>query len=711
MKLKSATFQNFRLLQDLELDFSTSDDKKLTVIRASNESGKTTILNALQWALYGNKALPNNGKGHRLSPIHLDVPDGGAIPISVEVVFEITNSGSMNDETNRYRLIRSLEETASGHSQNPKIELFKLTEPGAVPIYPPEAQIERLLLPPNLREVFFTDGDRALKFIESDSQRVKRKQVEDAIQSLLGLDVINSALDHTRKTSGELRKDSIENKSSNNIEHETDTEITQIVTELEEIEKNLELLENKRDDAKSQFDRINHSLVEIDNDIEAALIKGDQEVLNRRLKKAEIELNSIRDIEEKLASEHSQLFKNSILFRDLLEPVLQQSFEKLNELREQGKLPSPTIPVLQDRLTGVTCICGEELDQHSEDGKRRRDHIQNLISESREADKLQKCLTDLYYGSLDLNPKDVPDDQHWIAAYKDISFRRYELEDHRQELEKELASLEVQLEDIGDTDIQKLRSTKHDYITQRDSLNDALIKHEGELERLKERQRSLSATHNNLITGDRKRRRVSARLDATSDISKILKNAYDRITNEELQKVSQLMNTLFLDMIGADPDQGAIIQKAEINDMFDILVYGPNKNPLDPDKDLNGASRRALTLAFILALTKVSEVTAPNVIDTPLGMMDGFVKRSVLKTAIQESSQLILFLTRSEIKDCEDIIEDKTGCIITITNTAHYPKILVNDPNINEPKAIRCPCKDLGECQICMRRTDVEIEM
>ena len=79
---------------------------------------------------------------------------------------------------------------------------------------------------------------------------------------------------------------------------------------------------------------------------------------------------------------------------------------------------------------------------------------------------------------------------------------------------------------------------------------------------------------------------------------------------------------------------------------------------LNPSKDLNGASRRALTIAFILALTKVSEVAAPNVIDTPLGMMDGFVKRSVLKTAIQESSQLILFLTRSEIKDCEDIITD-----------------------------------------------------
>ena len=703
MKLIRAKFQNFRLLRDLRLDFSTSDDKKLTVIRASNESGKTTILNALQWALYGDDALPNRGRGHRLFPIDLDVPDGSAIPISVQVDFEKTTSEMRTNKTNRYRLIRSVEETADSHRQNSKIELFELTETGADPIHPPEAQIARLLLPSNLREVFFTDGDRALSFIETESLSDKRKQVHGAIQSLLGLDVIEAALEHLKKTIAGLNRD------SKNIG--SDEELAKIVTELEEIDKEIERLESERDDAKLQFDRINQSLAKIDQDLEAALVKGDQEELNRKLKKAEAELKNIRNQEERLVSEHSQLFQKPPLFRDLLAPVLEQSFEKLNELRDQGKLPSPTIPVLAERLTGVTCICGESLDQHSEDGKRRREHIGRLITESRKADELQKCLTDLYFGSLVLNPKDVTDEQHWIAEYNRISTRHDELADQRKELEKELKALEVQLEDIGDTDIHALRSTKQDYIAQRNRLNDICIEHERELERLKERRRPLTATHNNLIRQDRRGKGISARLDATRDISQILQNSYDRITNEELQKVSQLMNTLFLDMIGADAEQGAIIQKAEISKDFDILVYGPNARALNPDRDLNGASRRALTLAFILALTKVSEVTAPNVIDTPLGMMDGFVKRSVLKTAVQESSQLILFLTRSEIKDCEDIIKGKAGCVTTITNSAHYPNILVNDPHINEPQALRCECKDLGECELCRRRTDVEVEI
>ena len=508
MKLISAKFKNFRLLRDLRLDFSTSDDKKLTVIRASNESGKTTILNALQWALYGDDALPNKGREYRLFPIDWDMLEGRAIPISVQVDFEKPASELNRNKTNRYRLIRSVEEAADSPRQNLKIELFELTETGADPINPPEAWVEREFLPPNLREVFFTDGDRALNFIESDSLSDKRKQVQDAIRSLLGLDVIESALDHLKKTISELNRD------SKNIG--SDTELIQIVTELEELDKKVELLENERDDAKLQFDAVNQSLAEIDKNIEEALVKGDQEELNRKLKKAETELNGIRNREEKLVSEHSQLFRNPPLFRDMLALVLEQSFEKLNELRDQGKLPSPTIPVLAERLTGVTCICGESLDQHSSDGSRRREHIERLITESRKADELQKCLTDLYYGSLVLNPKDVTHDQHWVAEYNRISIRHDELEMQRVELEKDLASLEVQLNSIRDTDIQELRSTKQDYIARRDCLNDTRIEHERELERLKERHRSLTATHNNLITKQRRGTRILAKLDATA---------------------------------------------------------------------------------------------------------------------------------------------------------------------------------------------------
>ncbi|MCY3667643.1 MAG: hypothetical protein OXH81_18410, partial [Gemmatimonadetes bacterium] len=199
-------------------------------------------------------------------------------------------------------------------------------------------------------------------------------------------------------------------------------------------------------------------------------------------------------------------------------------------------------------------------------------------------------------------------------------------------------------------------------------------------------------------------------LHLQGESAKVLKSAYERITNEELTKVSEQMNDNFLEMIGADPDQGAIIRRAEISEDFDIIVYGPEKRTLNPDRDLNGASRRALTLAFILALTEVSQAKAPNVIDTPLGMTSGYVKNSILRTAARKSAQLVLFLTHDEISGCEEIIDEAAGKIVTLTNPAHYPKVLVNDPGDVERKVLSCDCDHRSECQLCQRRTDVEVE-
>ena len=56
----------------------------------------------------------DKGKGHRLFPIDLDVPDGQAIPISVQVDFETFSSKAQRNQTSRYRLIRSVEETTDG---------------------------------------------------------------------------------------------------------------------------------------------------------------------------------------------------------------------------------------------------------------------------------------------------------------------------------------------------------------------------------------------------------------------------------------------------------------------------------------------------------------------------------------------------------------------------------------------------------------------
>ncbi len=704
MKLISAEFKNFRLLRDLRLDFSTDSEKKLTVIRAENDTGKTTILNALQWAFYGNAVLPEKGKKYRLHPIDWDTSKGSKITISVQVDFEkktsqLSRNINSRETVSQYRIIR--EQTLNGANPTSEVKLFKITDIGAEPIDPPDAWIQNELLRFELREVFFTDGDRALSFIEAESLTDKRNQVRKAIRSLLGIEAIEAALKHLKGAAAELNKD------AKNLDSDK-AELAETATELEQLDKKILDLEKKRDDAKLQLDKVTHRLPEIDKDIEAALLRGNREELERELKQTASKLKRIAELEADIEKAHSQLFRNLSLSRDLLAPLLAKSFEKLDALRAEGKLPSATIPVLEERLLGSTCICGESLNELSNNGKQRRNHIQHLIEESQKADELQRRLTDLYYRSLDLNPNKMNANEDWVAEYAEISNRRDELERPREEAEKRRKALEVKLEGIGDIDIQELRLHKQQCVEQQTRFNNTLRECEVDLQVLQKKHRSLTAERNNLIAKQRKGNLTLARLYVARDVEQALQNSCNRITDEELAKVGTLMNAIFLEMIGADPEQGAIIRKAEISEAFDILVSGPNNTSLNPDRDLNGASRRALTIAFILALTKVSEVKAPNIIDTPLGMMSGYVKRSVLKTAIRESSQLILFLTRAEIAGCEDILDAEVGQVITLTNSAHYPKILVNKPQVEAQQALRCECNHRQECELCKRRVDVE---
>ena len=704
MKLLRAEFQNFRLLHDLELQFSSEPDRKLTVIRAANESGKTTILHALQWAFYGDPALPGKGEGFRLHPIDWDVSDGKRVPIVATVEFELTmyrrTLGKIRETRQRYRLVRSAFEEVDSQVRRTAstVKLFVLNDAGARFIEAPESVINDEL-PPELREVFFTDGDRALSFIEADvTLSTKRERVQRAIRSLLGLGVIDDAIRHVRKSTAEG------NKKAKLVG--TGSELNNIASRLETIEYEIEDLDAKLQDAKQQFGAFDGKVDEIDRKIAVALQKGDREKLHKDLDQIK---NEIKQLDNQLVvanKEHSDLFRNRSIATDLLAPVLGRAFARLEELHDQGKIPNTTIPVLQDRLSSGICICGETLESGDSDGDRRRAHIQMLIDDSQHADEIQEIITDLYYGAKSLHTDDDTGSSAWLVDYKKVVERRDGIQPLRDEAGRKLRALEIQLDSLPDTDIQGLREARRQYKDQRDRYLSKQSAIETQLMGLRRDREELEAKRDRLLREKKKGVLILSELEVTQDVMKVLQGAYEQITNEELLKVSDLMNSMFLEMIGADPEQGAIIRRAEISQEFDIIVYGPNDRKLNPDRDLNGASRRALTLAFILALTKVSEIEAPNVIDTPLGMTSGFVKHSILRTAVRESAQLILFLTHDEIAGCEEVIDEAAAVVFTLTNPAHYPKMLVNDPGVGERKILRCNCDHKNECQLCHRRSD-----
>lgn len=706
MKLLRAEFQNYRLLRDLKLEFSSDPDKNLTVIRAANESGKTTVLHGLQWALYGDKALPNKGKDFRLYPIDWDESEGYRVPITATVEFEITTyrriGGKLRDTKRRYRLVRSAFENLKSKSRSESIiKLFEFRKDGVIPINAPEALINEEL-PSELREIFFTDGDRALSFIEANvALSTKRDRVQRAIRSLLGLGVIEDAISHVQKSAREV------NKKAKKIDG--DNELTKIASDLETVENYLVDKERGLSDAKQQFTAFDEKLSEIDRKIAEALQKGDKEKLCKDTENIKREIKQLDEQVRLAGKEHSALFRSQEIATDLLNPLSERVFEKLEELHDQRKIPNATVPVLYDRISAGVCICGESLQPGDPDSDKRRAHILKLIDDNRRVDEIQKVLTDLYFAVQSSRSSKDDSTSIWMGKYKQVVKRRNDFQVMREEAGRKFKVLETQLDALPNVDIQGLRETQRQFMEQRDRFLTKRSTLETKIDVASRERDKLTKKFKRLLKEQQKGTRILTELKVIQDVLVILQNTYERITNEELNKVSELMNDIFLEMIGADQAQGAIIRQAEISKDFDIIVYGPQGRELNPDRDLNGASRRALTLAFILALTNVSEVQAPNVIDTPLGMTSGSVKRSILRTVVRESAQLILFLTHAEIDGCEEIIDEAAGKIFTLTNPSHYPKMLVNDPGTKERKILLCDCDHRSECQLCQRRKDIQI--
>lgn len=706
MKLISAEFSNFRLLRDLSINFSISEERPLTVVRAANESGKTTMLNALQWGLYGDAALPGHGEGMRLHPIDWEVDvDGRRVPIMVTIEFEVTSvrrsPTGFKETRKRYRLIRSATEDIDGErftrSQS-SVRLYVLTDAGDTPLPQPEAVIADEL-PIELRDVFFTDGDRALSFIEAEvALSTKRDRVQRAIRSLLGLGVIKDAMRHVEKSSVDINKAARKLGGTH--------ELGSIASRLDEIETDRERLAAELTDARSSHANLDGQIADIDRQVATALAKGDREKLGSDIEAARKEIVKIDVQLEAAVKEHAALFRGIDVARGVLGSTLAPAYAKLDVLYDRKEIPSATIPVLEDRLDIGSCICGESLSDGDADGAARRAHVCELIEKSRQADDIQKMVTALYFGAKALEPSADGETGAFQGAYKAVVEKRDGLQDIRDENGRKLRALELQLDDMPDTDVANLRKARREFENQKDRVKYREGQIDTQLSGLSNERTGLVERRDSLLREQSKGARILAELEVATDISGVLRRAFDRITDEELTKVSNLTNEIFLDMIGADPEQGALIRRAEVSKEFDILVFGPSNRKLDPDRDLNGASRRALTLAFILALTKVSEVEAPNVIDTPLGMMSGFVKRSVLRKAATLSSQLILFLTHSEIEGCETILDEMAGEIVTLTNPAHFPRMLLNDPGLAVRQVLSCACDHRSHCAQCERIDD-----
>lgn len=714
MKLKSAKIKNFKLLRDVRIEFSIDGQRPLTVIRAENGSGKTSTLMALRWALYGQDGLDDPTM--RLS--RAGWPNGQECEISVQLDFSHTLysiiAGESVGVTTDYRLIRSVTERPDGDRPNRganRVVLFESTDRGL------EKKDESLIgdmLPSEMKDIFFTDGDAALTFISPQLSRASRRnQVKEAIRSLLGLGLLEAAGTHVagakRRFNSEVSNLSGAGKLADITKQLTHAEdkLAQDVARLRDIERQIEDLVRRHDEA--------------DKHLQLALQAGDYDELVQQEKQARSQLSAAKENEIALKERHRQLLQDERLSLVLLSLTLDKGFNQLTKLHDAGVIPSASIPVLQERLTIEECICGTPLTKGSE----ARKHVEDLIAAQRTIDDERRRLTELYHAAkVDLQ-REVNAARDWTRSLETLERTRLNNRKARETAQGQLKVLSEKIKRIDKGTITEARKNRDSLLVGLRAKQDERRDLQADVDRWESVISELTPQQASLRRQDKKLSMLNSRLTVTEDTAAIVRGTLDDLEQIYLARVSQRLNDLFLEMVGADPASMAeltagqdnptsqVLVGAAITSDNEIVVYSNDSRTLNPENELSGAQKRALTFSFIWALTEVSQVVAPRIIDTPLGMMSGRVKQRVVELITTPSSkptdvekQVILFLTRDEIRGIEPIIDARAGRVMTFTNTDQFPVDVVNDPNVDVPEVLRCECNHRQFCVICARRND-----
>ena len=188
MIIKSIQLENFRQYKGKQppIEFSTNPQKNVSVVLGINTSGKTTIVQAFTWCLYESTSFKKKDMLLN-SEVAQDLTPNTNASVRVEIV--------LVHEDKEYNIVRSqrFSRLYNGHISADRASLSVSYKEFNGNTYYVNAQAGQStinnILPEGLSDYFFFDGER-IQEINT------KKDVVAAVRGLMGLDIINAAVDH-----------------------------------------------------------------------------------------------------------------------------------------------------------------------------------------------------------------------------------------------------------------------------------------------------------------------------------------------------------------------------------------------------------------------------------------------------------------------------------------------------------------------------------
>ena len=733
LRLRRIEINNFVCFEDVVVEPSIDADKPLTVIRAENGAGKTTFLRALRWGMYGEKGLPGEDSSRfSLHPAWWQ-PDDAGIKTSVSMEFETDGStrnaaaGNRTGISDVYQLVRSVTtigKTAAKHDEpdfrriNEQTQLMVREGTGTWVRH--DAGVDVVveeLLPWGLRDFFVMDADEATDFVGgSENKTIKLQDVVDktttAVHSLLGIDVFQKA---SQRVAGAAREFGAQATRAIG-----DADLDALQAQLDQLRVESEHLKKRIAEERSQKVELEDRLSRRRDDLETELKNvGASDELRNRLKENRRAYERVKKNRAATLGELAGELESTDLLASLATRHISAAYKVLKPLYDQGHIPLKHLNFVRELLHAGTCVCGQDLTVKGI----HRQHVEDRIAESARQEERANFLGQLHDGAKSLMAHASAGS--WDDRRMQLAADLADVEDELANLGLEKRDIDAKLEALDEEKIQVIRDELAALETQVGTLYRNLSVHEGELPPINSAIDSLDKQIHQRQRSERTASDKRAAQKIAELIVEVLNRAYATIQREQVSELSDRMNRLFAQMAAnVSNDDFDEIQRnkatlkmiAEVGirpiegdpDQFEIFALNGRGRSMPPI-EINGASRRVLALAFVLALCTESRTYAPLIADSLLNSMSGAVRRNTLRITAENSCQPILFLTGSDLEATREAETVTQYANATYTLTGQWAAIDAGGGgdvvNWTEQRRVSllCQCDPRQFCDICER--------
>jgi len=634
MKILKLTLNNFGpYFGTQSLDLDVSDNAPIILVYGENERGKTSLLRAIRWCLYGEVLNQGGTLMDEREFANYDARDRKE-PFDVFVEIEFEDQGVKSVLKRWMKVKESDLEEIRIETLSKGVDLRPNNGNPVAEKDIPE-QISRMLHK-DISDFFLFDGETLTRFEQRlRSADTSAALVRTSIEKVLGLPAL------------QLLSRDIETLAS-----ETNKEVQRVAKKSAENEKVLKEIDatstgilNKQNDLV-ELRRIGKQLEDEKLELEKQLAKIDS------IKDAYHERKSIRDSKSDLQRDISEI-------RDQIKVRISESWwaPAMPMLKEKAAAIDSMLAGNNQLLSEINELQRKKLDLQVQISTKKCSSCQQVVNESQISNAQKEIL------EIEKKLESLPTP---ISNVDDIAFTKRQLnefledggvEERLRELDQDVLKRELRIDELSNKDraltevlsgnTLDIAALESQYQRANDFIRDSereVEKKEFELTELKTQLRTLQNSLNRETTESSPVKQEAALL---SSLEEVLKDSLEGFRKAMREKVGEEASDIFTKLT-TEPDYNGLT----ITGKYYLEIVDSQKRIISRR---SAGAEQIVAMSLIGALVRCAVRQGPVIMDTPFGRLDTGHRRRILEWAPTIGTQVMLFVQSGEFDRERDL--------------------------------------------------------